>query len=112
MTVWQCEGGRSSSREGGKNVTKWLPRLVLTIAAVQIKDLLANCAKSGEEECKKYEDLRDVWLLGSAHVGGAAVGEEVRLPTKWLLRLMLTVAAVQIVQLRDAATTGEEEKVK
>ena len=38
------------------------------VAAVQIKDLLANCAKGEEEECKKYEDLRDVWLLGSAQL--------------------------------------------
>ena len=42
--------------------------------------------------------------LGLCAAGGAAVGEEVRLPTKWLLRLMLTVAAVQIVDLRDAVS--------
>ena len=61
------------------------------VAAVQIKGLLANCVKDGEEECKKYENLRDAWLLGSAQHGVAAVGKEVRLLTKWLLRLMLIV---------------------
>ena len=61
------------------------------VAAEQIMDLLANCAKGEEEKCKKYENLRDAWLLGSAQQGTAAAGKEVRLLTKWLLRLVLTV---------------------
>ncbi len=61
------------------------------VAAVQIKGLLANCVRDEEEECKNYENLRDAWLLGCAQQGVAAVEKEVRLLTKWLLRLMLIV---------------------
>ena len=49
---------------------------MLTVAVVQIKDLLRSCAPSEKE---KYEKLRDEWLLGCAKRGVAAVGKEVRM---------------------------------
>ena len=78
--------------------------------SVQIRKLLEDNKDGAKGEKKKYENLRDAWLLGSAQRGAAAVGKEVRLLPRWLLRLVLTVAAVQIKDLLAKCAKGEEEK--
>ena len=59
------------------------------VVAVQIGKLLED-NKGGAKE-KEYQELYWGRLSGCGEHGAHAVGKEVRLLTKWLLRVMLTV---------------------